>query len=121
MYNELLRLMPPPPYFVEYEEAIIRCIEHDPVSLDLKIIYSSIKWLKGRTPDAINYMNNIIAAIGIKNTNANFNIFLAFLYKEIGKELLYTKHIETAKRFKMKEVGLIQIGQKSKIILIKKN
>jgi hypothetical protein len=108
-------------FLVEYEEAIIRCIELEPASLELKIIYSSIKWFKGRTSDAINYMNNIITSIGIKNTNAIFNIFLAFLYKESGKELLSVKHIETAKRFKMKEVGMIQISQKSKILLIQKS
>jgi hypothetical protein len=100
-------------FLVEYEEAIIRCIELEPTSLELKIIYSTIKWLKGRIPDAINYMNNIIVSVGIKNTNATFNLFLAFLYKETGKDLLSTKHIETAKRFKMKEVGLVQVGQKS--------
>jgi hypothetical protein len=99
---------------IEYEEAIIRCIELDQNDLNLKIIFAGIKWLKGRINDSINYMNNIITSQNIKNTSAIFNIFLAFLYKENSKELLYIKHIETAKRFKMRELNMIPpVGQKS--------
>jgi tetratricopeptide (TPR) repeat protein len=102
----------------DFEEAIIRCYEIDKNDLNLKVIYSVIKWLKGRTADAINFLQSIITEIGIKNTSANFNIFLAYLYKESGKELLFNKHIETAKRFKMRELNLIPpVGQKSKLKL----
>jgi hypothetical protein len=98
----------------DFEEAIIRCIDIDQSDLNLKIIYSVIKWLKTRIPDAIHFLENIIVAYGVKNTSANFNIFLAHLYKESGKDLLFTKHIETAKRFKMRELNLLPpVGQKS--------
>jgi hypothetical protein len=98
----------------DFEEAIIRCIDIDQNDLNLKIIYSVIKWLKLRIPDAIHFLENIITANGIKSTSSNFNIFLAHLYKESGKDLLFTKHIETAKRFKMRELNLLPpVGQKS--------
>jgi len=53
-------------------------------------------------------MNNIISNVGIKGTSCNFNIILAFLFKEKGSDLLFKKHIEAAKRHKMKELGMIQ-------------
>ena len=51
----------------------------------------------------------------LKNTSSNFNAFLAFLYKEKSingvlknqqmiYELLYKKHLEEAKVFKMKTI-----------------
>jgi hypothetical protein len=99
----------------DFEESVINCIEIDRGDLNLKILYAVIKWLKGRIYDAIHFMENIITEHGIKNTNSNFNIFLAHLYKESGKELLFMKHIETAKRFKMRELNLLPpVGQKSK-------
>lgn len=99
----------------DVEEAIINCINIEPDDLNLKILYSSIKWLKGRTNDAIYYLNNVIVKYGIKSTNCSFNAFLAFLYKETNKDLLFKKHMEAAKRFKMREAGMLPpVGHKSK-------
>ena len=71
-----------------------------------KIIHSSIKYLKGRMKDAIEYMLKLLNKYQLKNTNCIFNAFLAFLYNEIGNNLLFTKHYEAAKRFKMIELGI---------------
>lgn len=95
------------------EEAVATCILLEPDDLNLKILFSSLKWLKGRQNDAIYYLNNIIQKIGIKSTNCNFNIFLSFLYKDANKDLLSKKHIEAAKRFKMRELNMLPpIGYK---------
>lgn len=85
----------------------------EPDDLNLKILYASIKYLKGRIDDGINYMTSIISNIGIKQTNYNFNIILAFFYNEKGKDLLFKKHMEAAKKQKLRELGLI-IAPKSK-------
>lgn len=100
---------------VEVEESIVSCIELEPDDLNLKLLFSSIKWLKGRTNDAIYYLNNIIQKSGLKSTNGGFNAFLAMLYKVTNKDLLLQKHLETAKRFKMRELNMLPpIGTKSK-------
>ena len=71
-----------------------------------KILYSSIKYLKGRMKDALSIMVALLDKYGLKKTNCNFNAFLAFLYHENKNKLLYTKHYEAAKRFKMIELGI---------------
>lgn len=53
----------------------------------------------------------------MKSTNYAFNAFLAMLYKDRNKDLLFQKHLETAKRFKMREANLLPpIGTKSNLI-----
>lgn len=100
---------------IEVEESIVSCIELEPDDLNLKLLFSSIKWLKGRPNDAIYYLNNIIQKYGLKATNGGFNAFLAMLYKERNKDLLFQKHLETAKRFKMRELNMLPPpGTKSK-------
>jgi hypothetical protein len=100
---------------VDVEESIVSCIELEPEDLNLKLLFSSIKWLKGRPNDAIYYLNNIIQKSGLKATNCGFNAFLAMLYKDRNKELLFHKHLETAKRFKMRELNMLPpVGTKSK-------
>ena len=100
---------------MEVEESIVSCIELEPEDMNLKLLFSSIKWLKGRPNDAIYYLNNIIQKSGLKATNGGFNAFLAMLYKDRSKELLFQKHLETAKRFKMREMNMLPpIGMKSK-------
>ncbi len=99
---------------IEVEESIVNCIELEPDDLNLKLLYSSIKWLKGRANDAIYYLNNIIQKSGLKATNCSFNAFLAMLYKDRSKDLLLQKHLETAKRFKMRELNMLPpVGSKS--------
>ena len=71
-----------------------------------KILYSSIKYLKGRMKDALSIMLSLLDKYKLKKTNCNFNAFLAFLFHESGNKLLYTKHYEAAKRFKMLELGM---------------
>ena len=71
-----------------------------------KIIYSSIKYLKNRMKDAIDIMQTLITKYKLPGTNCSFNAFLAFLYLESGNKLLFTKHYEAAKRFKMIELGI---------------
>jgi len=100
---------------MEVEESIVSCIELEPEDMNLKLLFSSIKWLKGRPNDAIYYLNNIIQKSGLKTTNCGFNAFLAMLYKDRNKELLFQKHLETAKRFKMRELNMLPpVGTKSK-------
>ena len=72
----------------------------------LKILYGSIKYLKNRIKDAIEYMDKLLNKYELKNTNCIFNAFFAFLYHEQGNKLLFTKHYEAAKRFKMIELGM---------------
>ena len=71
-----------------------------------KILYSSIKYLKGRMKDALSIMLSLLDKYKLKKTNCNFNAFLAFLFHESGNKLLFTKHYEAAKRFKMIELGM---------------
>ena len=71
-----------------------------------KILYSSIKYLKGRMRDALSIMLSLLDKYKLKKTNCNFNAFLAFLFHESGNKLLFTKHYEAAKRFKMLELGM---------------
>ena len=100
---------------IEVEESIVNFIELEPEDINLKLLYSSIKWLKGRGNDAIYYLNNIIQKSGLKSTNCGFNAFLAMLYKDRSKDLLFQKHLETAKRFKMRELNMLPpVGSKSK-------
>ena len=112
--------------FIEVEEAIKYCIQnvtesdHHPPSqggqaasinqkndeFTFKILYSSIKYLKGRMKDALSIMISLLDKYKLKKTNCNFNAFLAFLFHETGNKLLFTKHYEAAKRFKMLELGM---------------
>ena len=71
-----------------------------------KILYSAIKYLKGRMKDALSIMISLLEKYGLKKTNCNFNAFLAFLYHESKNNLLFTKHYEAAKRFKMIELNI---------------
>ena len=71
-----------------------------------KILYSAIKYLKGRMKDALSIMISLLEKYGLKKTNCNFNAFLAFLYHENKNKLLFTKHYEAAKRFKMIELNI---------------
>ena len=73
---------------------------------NFSILYSSIKYLKGRMKDAIDIILNIINKYKLNKTNCSLNAFLAFLYHEIGNNLLFIKHYEAAKRFKMIELGI---------------
>ena len=71
-----------------------------------KILYSSIKYLKGRMKDALSIMTSLLDKYKLKKTNCNYNAFLAFLFHENGNKLMFTKHYEAAKRFKMLELGM---------------
>ena len=71
-----------------------------------KILYAAIKYLKGRMKDALSIMISLLEKYSLKKTNCNFNAFLAFLYHENKNKLLFTKHYEAAKRFKMIELGI---------------
>ena len=86
----------------------------DPDDLNLRILYACVKYLKGRVDDAINFLLDIINKIGMKATNSNFNIILAFFFKVKKKDLLSKKHMEAAKRQKMRELGMISNTAKSK-------
>jgi hypothetical protein len=110
---------------VDTEEAIVNCLDMEPDDMNFKILYSAVKYIKGRTTDAINFLLAIIEELkGIKYTNCNLNAFLAFLFKDAflhtkdkNKDLLNKKHWESALRFKMKELGMVQYLGKSKIML----
>ena len=111
---------------VQVEEAIKYCIQnvadsehHSPSQgsqatnaaqkndeFTFKILYTSIKYLKGRMKDALSIMLSLLDKYKLKKTNCNFNAFLAFLFHEAGNKLLFTKHYEAAKRFKMLELGI---------------
>ena len=110
---------------IQVEEAINYCIniidENEQIALqgtqstinsqkndkfNFSILYSSIKYLKGRMKDAIDIILNLINKYKLNKTNCPLNAFLAFLYHEIGNNLLFTKHYEAAKRFKMIELGI---------------
>lgn len=65
-----------------------------------KILYSSIKYLKGRMRDALSIMISLLDKYKLKKTNCNFNAFLAFLFHESGNKLLFTKHYKAAKGLK---------------------
>lgn len=71
------------------------------------LLYSSIKFIKGREDDAINFMNRIVNEMGIKNTGPLFNALLAMFYIEKGNNLLYEKHKQTFDRFLLREKSLI--------------
>ena len=70
------------------------------------ILLSSIKYLKGRMKDAIDIITNLINLYSLEKTNYALNAFLAFLYHEFGKNILFIKHYEAAKRFKMIELRI---------------
>ena len=110
---------------IQVEEAINYCIniidENEKIALqgtqsainnqkndkfNFSILYSSIKYLKGRMKDSIDIILHIINKYKLNKTNCRLNAFLAFLYHEIGNNLLYIKHYEAAKRFKMIELGI---------------
>ena len=110
---------------IQVEEAINYCIniidENEQIALqgtqstintqkndkfNFSILFSSIKYLKGRMKDAIDIILSIINKYNLNKTNCPLNAFLAFLYHESGNNLLFTKHYEAAKRFKMIELGI---------------
>ena len=106
----------------EVENALKTAISIDleNIDIDTQLIYCGLLYLNGRIQDAINYLNLYIFKNELKNTSCNFNAFLAFLYKEkipstSGKnqqniyELLYRKHLEAAKVFKMKTIPLDEL------------
>lgn len=100
---------------IDVEQAIVNCMSSDKDDPQMRLLLVCTMYLKKRTSDAIYFMNNIIAKVGIKNTSCSFNMILAFLYKESNNDLLCRKHLETAKRFKMRELGLLPpVGSKSK-------
>ena len=72
---------------------------------NFSILHSSIKYLKGRMKDAVYIILHIINKYKLEKTNCSLNAFLAFLYHEMGNNLLFTKHYEAAKRFKMIDLG----------------
>jgi len=74
--------------------------------INFSILLSSIKYLKGRMKDAIGIITNLINEYSLEKTNYMLNSFLAFLYHESGKNILFIKHYEAAKRFKMIEIGI---------------
>ena len=104
----------------EVENALKNAISIDlsSVDLDTQIVYCGLLYLKDQIQNALNYMNLILFKKEIHGTSCNFNSFLAFLYKEktnqnnqtISKQqlniydLLYKKHLEAAKLFKMKSI-----------------
>ena len=109
---------------IQVEEAIIYCMniidENEQIALqgtqstitnqkndkfNFSILYSSIKYLKGRMKDAVDVILNIINKYKLEKTNCSLNAYLAFLYHEMGKNLLFTKHYEAAKRFKLIDLG----------------
>ena len=101
----------------EVENALKTAISIDleNVDLDIEIVYCGFLYLNHQIEKAINFMILYIFKNELKNTSSNFNAFLAFLYKEkisnapgkntqIIYELLYKKHLEEAKVFKMKTI-----------------
>ena len=104
----------------EVEKALKNAASIDITAVDLntEIIFCGLLYLKDQISNAINFMNLYIFKNEIKGTSCNFNAFLAFLYKEkmnqnpqsISKqqtviyELLFKKHLEAAKLFKMKSL-----------------
>jgi tetratricopeptide (TPR) repeat protein len=56
--------------------------------------------------DAVDIITNLINKYKLEKTNCPLNAFLAFLYHEMGKNILFIKHYEAAKRFKMIELGI---------------
>ena len=74
--------------------------------INFSILLSSIKYFKGRMKDAIDIITNLINEYSLEKTNHILNSFLAFLYHESGKNILFIKHYEAAKRFKMLEIGI---------------
>jgi len=107
---------------VDCEEAVVNCIKLEPNDIQTKILYAAIKWIKGRSNDAIHFLQALIKELnGIKNTNCNLNAFLAFLYKDSFiqtkdkmKDLLHKKHLEASIRFRLKDQGKVQYLGKSK-------
>ena len=78
------------------------------------LLYSSIKFVKGRSDDALNFMNRVISDVGIKNTGAMFNALLAMFYKEKNNMLLFDKHKQTFDRFLLREKGKIPLATSKK-------
>ena len=76
-------------------------------NLNYKVLFAAIQVLKKRDKDAIFYLNRVFNQIEIKNTNCFFTLFLAFLYQKQGESQLFFKFFETAKRFKMRELGML--------------
>ena len=74
--------------------------------INFSILLSSIKFLKGRMKDAIDIITDLINKYSLEKTNYMLNAFLAFLYHESGKNILFIKHYEAAKRFKMIELRI---------------
>ena len=74
--------------------------------INFSILLSSIKYLKGRMKDAIDIMTHLINKYSLEKTNYTLNAFLAFLYQEFNKNILFIKHYEAAKRFKMIELNI---------------
>jgi tetratricopeptide (TPR) repeat protein len=74
--------------------------------INFSILLSSIKYLKGRMKDAIDIMTHLINKYSLEKTNYTLNAFLAFLYHEFNKNILFIKHYEAAKRFKMIELNI---------------
>ena len=110
----------------EVEIAITNAITIEPEidDLNLKIIFCGLLFLKGQTQNAINFMNLILLKKGLKETSCIFNAFLAFLYKEKSltsssnankpNDLLFQKHFEAAKSFKMKSIPPEELKPKPK-------
>ena len=74
--------------------------------INYSILLSSIKYLKGRMKDAIDIITHLIDIYTLEKTNYILNAFLAFLYKEMNKNILFIKHYEAAKRFRMISLGI---------------
>ena len=109
---------------IQTEQGIIRCLKyvkeeegdyinegkstfkHKTENIDFSILLSAMKYLKGRMKDAIDIITNIINKYSLEKTNYALNAFLAFLYHECGKNILFIKHYEAAKRFKMIELHI---------------
>ena len=109
---------------IQTEQGIMRCLkiaeenekknlaEHKSIFqqkieiINYSILLSSIKYLKGRMKDAIDIITHLINKYSLEKTNYALNAFLAFLYHEFNKNILYIKHYEAAKRFKMIELNI---------------
>ena len=110
----------------EVEIAIANAITIDPEveDLNLLIVFCGLLYLKTQTQNAINFMNLILLKKGLKDTSCIFNAFLAFLYREKlptsstnsnkAGDLLFQKHFEAAKMFKMKSIPPEELKPKPK-------
>ena len=109
---------------IQTEQGIIRCLkivrdnennnlregksnfQQKTEKFNFSLLLSSIKYLKGRMKDAIDIITHLINEYSLEKTNYVLNAFLAFLYHESNKNILFIKHYEAAKRFKMIELGI---------------